>query len=94
MYEHEHNKKMSTSAIAAMLSTILYYKRFFPYYVYNIIGGIDDEGMFSTFAASLYLQFWQGLHLQFSRSMLLWLIDFMTVLCFQAWADPVVGVII
>ncbi|KAK2184694.1 hypothetical protein NP493_256g01039 [Ridgeia piscesae] len=44
MYEHEHNKKMSTSAIAAMLSTILYYKRFFPYYVYNIIGGIDDEG--------------------------------------------------
>ncbi|KAK6196177.1 hypothetical protein SNE40_001451 [Patella caerulea] len=44
MFEHSHNKKMSTSSIAAMLSTMLYYKRFFPYYVYNIIGGIDDEG--------------------------------------------------
>ena len=44
MYRHEHNKGMSTKAVAAMLSTILYYKRFFPYYVYNIIGGLDEEG--------------------------------------------------
>lgn len=46
MYEHEHNKQMSTSAIAAMISTILYYRRFFPYYVYNIVAGIDDEGTY------------------------------------------------
>lgn len=44
MYRHEHNKGMSTKAVAAMLSTVLYYKRFFPYYVYNIIGGLDEEG--------------------------------------------------
>ncbi len=44
MYEHEHNKTMSSGAIAAMLSTMLYYKRFFPYYVYNIVGGLDEEG--------------------------------------------------
>ncbi|XP_039253677.1 proteasome subunit beta type-1-like [Styela clava] len=44
LYEHEHGKKPSVSAIAAMLSTILYYKRFFPYYVYNLLAGIDDEG--------------------------------------------------
>ncbi|CAD5125084.1 DgyrCDS13325 [Dimorphilus gyrociliatus] len=44
MYEHDHHKKMSSSAIAAMLSTMLYYKRFFPYYVYNIIGGLDENG--------------------------------------------------
>lgn len=44
MYKHEHNTEMSTSAIAAMLSTMLYYRRFFPYYVYNIVVGLDDEG--------------------------------------------------
>lgn len=44
MYEHEHQTKMSASAVAAMLSTILYYKRFFPYYAYNIVGGIDENG--------------------------------------------------
>ena len=44
MYEHEHQTTMVTKAVAAMLSTILYYRRFFPYYAYNIIGGIDEEG--------------------------------------------------
>uniref|UniRef100_A0A673JLU2 Proteasome subunit beta n=1 Tax=Sinocyclocheilus rhinocerous TaxID=307959 RepID=A0A673JLU2_9TELE len=44
MYKHSNNKNMTSGAIAAMLSTILYGKRFFPYYVYNIIGGLDEEG--------------------------------------------------
>nr|XP_033802019.1 proteasome subunit beta type-1-like [Geotrypetes seraphini] len=44
MYKHSNNKIMTTGAIAAMLSTILYSRRFFPYYVYNIIGGLDEEG--------------------------------------------------
>lgn len=44
MYEHEHSKKMSCPAIAQMLSTMLYYKRFFPYYTYNILAGLDDDG--------------------------------------------------
>lgn len=44
MYEHEHQKKQSTSAMAAMLSTMLYNRRFFPYYVYNIVGGLDEQG--------------------------------------------------
>ncbi|KAJ8039161.1 Proteasome subunit beta type-1-B [Holothuria leucospilota] len=44
MYMHDHNKEMSCNAVAAMLSKVLYYRRFFPYYTYNIIAGLDEEG--------------------------------------------------
>ncbi|CAG9859797.1 unnamed protein product [Phyllotreta striolata] len=44
MYHQEHNKNMSTTAAAQMLSTMLYYKRFFPYYISNILVGLDNEG--------------------------------------------------
>uniref|UniRef100_G3RUG3 Proteasome subunit beta n=1 Tax=Gorilla gorilla gorilla TaxID=9595 RepID=G3RUG3_GORGO len=53
MYKHSNNKAMTTGAIAAMLSTILYSRRFFPYYVYNIIGGLDEEG---TWRAVLHIE--------------------------------------
>ncbi|XP_017772851.1 PREDICTED: proteasome subunit beta type-1 [Nicrophorus vespilloides] len=44
MYEQEHNKTMSTTACSQMLSTMLYYKRFFPYYISNVLVGLDTEG--------------------------------------------------
>lgn len=44
MYLHEHQRAMSTPAVAQMLSTLLYYKRFFPYYVANLLAGLDEEG--------------------------------------------------
>lgn len=44
MYLHEHQKPMSTPATAQMLSTMLYYKRFFPYYIANVLAGLDTEG--------------------------------------------------
>lgn len=44
-YEHQHRKPMSTPAIAQLLSTLLYGKRFFPYYTFNVLGGVDEEGM-------------------------------------------------
>lgn len=44
LYEHEHGKFPSIGAVAAMLSTILYYRRFFPYYVYNLVAGVDEDG--------------------------------------------------
>jgi len=44
MYEQEHSKVMNCTSIAQMLSTMLYYKRFFPYYTYNLLAGLDAEG--------------------------------------------------
>ncbi|XP_013791688.1 proteasome subunit beta type-1-like [Limulus polyphemus] len=44
MYENEHHKQMSTPAIAQLVTTMLYYKRFFPYYISNVLAGIDEEG--------------------------------------------------
>jgi 20S proteasome subunit beta 6 len=42
-YQFQHKKPMSTVAIAQMLSNMLYYRRFFPYYTFNLVAGLDDE---------------------------------------------------
>ena len=43
-YERAHSKEMAVSAMAQMLSITLYNRRFFPYYTFNIVGGLDEEG--------------------------------------------------
>mmetsp|Transcript_45654 Transcript_45654/g.105466 ORF Transcript_45654/g.105466 Transcript_45654/m.105466 type:complete len:220 (+) Transcript_45654:91-750(+) len=49
MYQHKHRREPSVVAIAQMLSTMLYYKRFFPYYTFNVLSGVDDEGQGATY---------------------------------------------
>lgn len=44
MYQHNHQRPLSVSATAQLLSNTLYYKRFFPYYTFNLVAGLDEEG--------------------------------------------------
>ena len=44
MYKYQHGKRMTVKACAQRLATILYSKRFFPYYVTAILAGLDEEG--------------------------------------------------
>ena len=43
-YQFNHRKPMSCGAMAQLLSNTLYYKRFFPYYPFNLCAGLDEEG--------------------------------------------------
>lgn len=44
MYEYEHLRPMSTTAAAQLISIMMYNKRFFPYYVANVLAGLDENG--------------------------------------------------
>jgi len=44
MFEHTHRRQPNVTAIAQMLSTVLYGRRFFPYYTFNVLAGVDDQG--------------------------------------------------
>jgi len=50
MYLHDHNREITTPGAAQMLSTMLYYKRFFPYYISNVLAGIDENGRGCVFS--------------------------------------------
>ena len=43
---------MPIRAIARLIQTMLYARRFFPYYVYNILGGIEEDGELVSLIAS------------------------------------------
>ena len=43
-YEFQNDKPMGCVSFAQMLSNTLYYRRFFPYYTFNIVAGLDAGG--------------------------------------------------
>lgn len=43
-YEHSHGVEMSGSAVSQLLSVTLYYRRFFPYYAFCMVGSLDENG--------------------------------------------------
>merc|ERR1719335_194699 len=49
MYEHKHRRQPNIVSIAQMLSTMLYNKRFFPFYTFIVLAGVDDEGKGAVF---------------------------------------------
>lgn len=43
-YQHNHKKPMSVAAAAQLVGNTLYYKRFFPYYSFTLVAGLDTQG--------------------------------------------------
>ena len=42
-YKMNHGTDLSSTAIASLVSRMLYEKRFFPFYSFNLVVGFDDE---------------------------------------------------
>jgi len=44
LYRSSNNYEPEVECISQLLSTLLYYKRFFPYYAFNVLAGVNSKG--------------------------------------------------
>lgn len=44
MYKYEHNRTLTTPAASQLVTNMLYFRRFFPYYISNVLAGLDADG--------------------------------------------------
>jgi 20S proteasome subunit beta 6 len=49
IYRSTHKRDPSLNAVAQMLSVTLYMRRFFPFYAFNILAGMKDDGTFTCY---------------------------------------------
>ena len=50
VYQYQHDKTIGIKSIAQLTSTILYGKRFFPYYTFTLLAGLDENGKGAVFS--------------------------------------------
>ena len=45
MYKHNHGEEIGTRSFSQLVGNTLYMRRFFPYYAFNVVAGLDENGV-------------------------------------------------
>ena len=56
LYLDKFQKQIQIKSLAQLLAITLYGRRFFPYYVYNILGGLDADGECTVQGSLIFIQ--------------------------------------